>query len=111
VNFLDVFKEIKTPEMRLAWVIAIIADVLQIGVIPMFAEGAFSPADSVLDVITAAILIRLIGWNWAFLPSFFAELIPGFDLFPTWTAAMFYITQKQVRTEGPEILPPDPAMR
>jgi hypothetical protein len=108
VQILDVFREIKTPEMRLAWVVAIFADALQIGITPMFAEGAFSPADSVLDVITATILIRLIGWHWAFLPSFFAELLPGFDLFPTWTAAMLYVTHRQVRSGEPEIIPPGP---
>jgi hypothetical protein len=111
VQILDVLKEIKTPELRLAWLVAIFTDALQIGLTPMFAEGAFSPADTVLDVITATILVRLIGWHWAFLPSFFAELVPGFDLFPTWTAAVFYVTQKQVRSGEPEILPPEPVTR
>ncbi|HKA37626.1 MAG TPA: hypothetical protein VKH43_12455 [Thermoanaerobaculia bacterium] len=36
----------------------------------------------------------MIGWHWAFLPSFFVELVPGLDLVPTWTAAVFYATRQ-----------------
>jgi len=89
--------------------VAILADALQIGAFPLFAEGAMSPADTVLDVLVAALLIRLLGWHWAFLPSLAAELLPGFDLFPTWTAAVFFVTRAQVKPGEPEILPPGPA--
>jgi hypothetical protein len=105
----DFFKTLKTPEHRLAWLVAVAADALQIGALPFFAPGAISPADTVLDVVVAAILIRLLGWHWAFLPSLIAELMPGFDLFPTWTAAVFFVTYQQVRAHEPEILPPGPA--
>jgi hypothetical protein len=104
----DFFKLIKSPEHRMAWTVAIIADAIQIGALPLFAEGAISPADTALDALTGAILIRLLGWHWAFLPTFVAELIPAFDLFPTWTAAVFFVTSQRVRAEGPEILPPGP---
>src|SRR5258708_23090635 len=99
---------LKTPEHRLAWMVAILADALQIGAFPLFAAGAISPADTVLDILVAAFLIRLLGWHWAFLPSLAAELLPGFDLFPTWTAAVFFVTRAQVKTAQPEILPPQP---
>jgi hypothetical protein len=105
----DSFKAIKSPEHRLAWAIAIGADALQIVAFPAFAEGGISPADSLLDLIVAFMLIRLLGWHWAFLPSLAAELIPGADLFPTWTAAVWFVTRQQVRSEEPEILPPGPA--
>jgi hypothetical protein len=105
----EVWKSLKTPEHRLAWMVAILADALQIGAFPLFAEGALSPADMVLDILVAALLIRLLGWHWAFLPSLAAELLPGFDLFPTWTAAVFFVTRAQVKPGEPEILPPGPA--
>ncbi len=107
-NFL---KSLNTPELRLAWAIAIAADALQIFAMPLFAEGALSPADGALDLIVAVILTRLLGWHWAFLPTMAAEMLPGFDLVPTWTMAVFYVTQKsmaQTKSE-PEILPPGPA--
>jgi hypothetical protein len=108
MSMLDYFRTLKSPEHRLAWVVAVAADALQIGAFPVFAPGALSPADTVLDVVVAAILIRLLGFHWAFLPSLMAELMPGFDLFPTWTAAVFFVTRQRVRPGEPEILPPIP---
>jgi hypothetical protein len=117
MSFLDQlkahFKSLKEPEQRLAWAIAIAADTLQIAAFPFFAEGGISPADSLLDLIVGIVLIRLLGWHWAFLPTLAAELIPGADLFPTWTAAVWFVTRQQVkansRSNDPEILPPGPA--
>ena len=104
-------KSFRSPRHRLAWLIAIAADALQIVALPFFAEGGLSPFDAALDVIVAAALLRLLGWHWALLPTFAAELIPGLDLFPTWTAAVFYVTRQQVRSHEPEIIPPGPALR
>jgi len=109
MKFMDYFKSLRAPEHRLAWAIAMAADALQIAVLPAFAEGGFSPADSILDLIVGFLLIRLLGWHWAFLPTLAAEMIPGFDLFPTWTAAVWYVTRERVRAGEPEILPPGPA--
>ena len=99
----------KSREQWLAWVVAMAADAIQIAGFPLFVEGAISPADSVLDLLVAFVLIRLLGWHWAFLPTLAAELIPGLDLFPTWTAAVWYVTRQQVREGEQEILPPGPA--
>jgi hypothetical protein len=105
----DSIKAMKAPEHRVAWMVAIAVDAAQIIGLPIFGEGGLSPADAVLDVAAAAILTRLLGWHWAFLPTFAAELIPGVDLFPTWTAAVFFVTRQRVRSSEPEILPPGPA--
>src|SRR2546429_7044171 len=99
----------KSRELRAAWVVAMAADSIQILALPLFAPGGFSPADTAIDLGVALILSRLLGWHWAFLPTLLAELIPGLDLFPTWTAAVFYVTRQRVRSEEPEILPPGPA--
>src|SRR5215471_21520444 len=107
--FRDFLKSLKTPEQRLAWLVAIGADALQITILPFFVEGGFSPADVALDAFTAITLIRLLGWHWAFLPTMMAELVPGFDLFPTWTAAVYYVTRQQIKEGEVEILPPGPA--
>jgi hypothetical protein len=109
MSLIDFFRTIKSPEHRLAWLVAIAADTLQIVALPLFAVGGLSPADTLLDIFVAMTLIRLLGWHWAFLPTLAAELIPGFDLFPTWTAAVFFVTRQQVRSDEPEILPPGPA--
>lgn len=92
---------------RLAWMLAMAVDAVQIFALPLFGEGALSPLDTVLDVAAAAALIKLVGWHWAFVPTFFAELVPGLDLFPTWTAAVFYVTrQRPVMTTTREHVPP-----
>ncbi len=119
MNFWKMIKETaKTPEHRLAWAIAIVADTLQIAAFPFFAEGGISPLDTGLDLVVAAVLTKLLGWHWAFLPTFTAELIPGLDLVPTWTAAVFYVTFRQIaanepgkiqQEDGSEVLPPGPA--
>jgi hypothetical protein len=77
-----------------AMVLAVAADALQIFVLPLFAEGAFSPADDVLDLAIAAILVRLLGWHWEFLPAFAAELVPGVDLVPFWSFAVLSVYRK-----------------
>ena len=82
----------KPRDVRLAWIVALIADGIQILLLPFFIAGALSPATVLVDFVVAFILTRLLGWHWAFLPTAVAELVPGFDLFPTWTAAVLYVT-------------------
>jgi hypothetical protein len=77
-----------------AMILALAADALQLFVFPLFAEGALSPVDDVLDIGIAAILVRLLGWHWEFLPAFAAELIPGVDLVPFWTFAVVNVYRK-----------------
>ncbi len=77
-----------------AMILAMAADALQIFVFPLFAEGALSPADDVLDIAVAAVLVNLLGWHWEFLPAFAAELVPGVDLVPFWTLAVISVYRK-----------------
>src|SRR5947209_18950880 len=82
------------PQFRMAMLLAIVADALQLVVFPLFAAGSIYRADDILDLATAFILVRLVGWHWEFLPSFFAELIPGVDLIPFWTIAVANVWRK-----------------
>lgn len=104
----DFWNSIKDPELRMAWFVAMAADALQLGAFPFFAEGAASPFDSVLDLVVAFLLIRLVGWHWAFLPTLIAEALPGADLFPTWTAAMLFVSRDRLKSHEPQILEPEP---
>ena len=79
---------------RAALRLAMAADALQIFVFPLFAEGAFSPAEDVLDIVVAAVLVQLLGWHWEFLPAFAAELVPGVDLVPFWSLAVASVYRK-----------------
>jgi hypothetical protein len=106
MGMFDFFTAMRSREYRWAWLVAIVADLLQVVAWPFFGEGGLSAADAILDFVVAAILSRLLGWHWAFLPTFVVELIPGLDLFPTWTAAVFYVTRQHVRSKEPEIILP-----
>jgi hypothetical protein len=96
------FQAIRIREHRSALFVAMAADAIQIVLLPLFVEGAVSPADLLIDVAAAFAMSRLIGWHWAFLPSFVAELTPGLDLFPTWTAAALYVIWRREPTQDQE---------
>jgi hypothetical protein len=81
--------------IRAARLIAVGADLIQLALLPLFAPGALSPVNDALDVAVAGLLTWLVGWHWSFLPSFVAELVPGLDLVPTWTAAVLFATRGQ----------------
>jgi hypothetical protein len=85
------------PRFRAAMMLAIIADTIQIVVFPLFAGGAASPADDILDLGIGAVLVHLLGWHWEFLPSFLAKLAPGIDLVPFWTMAVANVYRKSKR--------------
>ena len=75
--------------------IAIIADAVQILLIPVFAGGAVSPVNDALDVAVGITMTALVGWHWVFLPAFVTEIIPMVDLAPTWTIAVFIATRQR----------------
>ena len=85
------------PQFKTAMLLAIAADALQLAVLPLFVEGALSPADDILDLGMAALLTNLLGWHWEFLPTFFAKLVPGVDLVPFWTIAVVNVWRKAKR--------------
>jgi hypothetical protein len=97
------------PRLRAAMILAIVADILQLVIFPYFVEGALSPFDDVLDMGVAAILFKLLGWHWEFLPSFLGKLVPGMDLAPFWTIAVanVYRKSKQIATTA-EGVPEEP---
>ena len=92
--------------IRAARAIAMLADLAQIVVMPAFSAGALSPVNDALDVGVGIALSYLLGWHWAFLPSFLSELIPVWDLVPTWTAAVWYVTSGTLPPAGGPPGPP-----
>jgi hypothetical protein len=112
---LDDFRISPVFRYRAAMAVAIIADALQLAILPVFIEGAESPAEDVLDFGVGAVLVYLLGWHWEFLPSFLGKLVPGVDLVPFWTMAVANVYRKSkpsvttidgVRVENPPINEP-----
>src|SRR5687767_7080284 len=73
-------------QKRLALGIALVADLLQLALFPLFVAGGLSPLDTTLDVVVALSLIVTLGWRWRTGLALVIELMPGLALFPTWTA-------------------------
>jgi hypothetical protein len=90
-------KIIPGSKFRIALLLAVLADALQIAILPIFIEGAESPAADAVDLVMAGVLYFLLGWQWEFLPSFAVKLIPGVDLVPLWTLAVANVYRKSKR--------------
>jgi hypothetical protein len=91
------------PSPRRVWaarIVALLADGIQIALLPLALGGAASPVDDAIDLATAVILSGLLGFRWVFLPTFLAELVPFVDLAPSWTLAVF-LTTRAKRAHAP----------
>ncbi len=86
---------------RAALVLALLADAVELAIIPLFIEGAESPLADAVDIAMAAVFYYLLGWHWEFLPSFAGKLIPGVDLVPLWTLAVANVYRKSKRDAPP----------
>ena len=78
--------------VRAARLVALGADLAQIVLLPLVIEGFASPLDDAIDLAVGLVLIKLVGFHWAFLPSAAVKLLPVADLAPTWTAAVLIAT-------------------
>ncbi|EEF58396.1 hypothetical protein [Pedosphaera parvula] len=95
-------KTTNPARIRTARFIAIGADILQIGLFPLFGEGFISPLSDALDVLVCVLLTWLVGWHFSFLPSFVVKVLPVADLVPTWTIAIFMATRQNQRPVAPK---------
>ncbi len=82
---------VSRPRKIVALLVAGLADLLQLVLFPMFIEGALSPFDWVVDTAVVLVLSLVLGFKWRLLLGLGLELVPGLDLFPTWTALVLSI--------------------
>jgi len=80
---------------RVALAIAALADGAQLGLFPVFGEGALSVPDDALDAVVALLLVVTLGWSWRLSLALAAELVPGLALFPTWTAFVLMVRSEE----------------
>jgi len=78
----DIMPVLPRARFQAAMMIAVVADVVQMLIFPLFVEGAGSPAEDALDLGVGAALISLLGWHWEFAPSFLGKLVPGWTWSP-----------------------------
>lgn len=96
---------VNRSRLRAAWVVAVAVDGLQLITSPAELTG---PTAWVLgagvDLITMAVLVFLVGFHWAFLPSFVTKMLPFVDLAPTWTMALIVATRGRHHSTPPRDL-------
>lgn len=89
--------------MVLALAVAVSADGLQVGLLPV----AWTFAQSAVDVVAMVLTMLLLGFHILLLPTFVVELIPVVDMLPTWTgcvAAVIALRKREAKSAAP---PPD----
>jgi len=100
-----------------AYVVAVIADLLEypiafgesMVVIPLLGEVAGPMAEFaafVLDCVVMGIQSKLLGFHWMFLPSFGIELIPGFQMLPTWVGCVAFVVYQRKKEQAPQPVRP-----
>lgn len=90
---------------RRVWIaraVALLVDLVQWGLLP----ASLTPLNGPIDVVAGLGMVALVGWHWAFLPTFLAELVPFVDLVPTWTLAVMFATRGRRVADPPPRLPP-----
>ena len=89
---------------RVALAFAAVVDIVQLALIPLFAQGVAAPVEDIVDIVTAMVLVFMLGARWRLAIAFALELVPWVTLFPTWTAVVLSLPT----TEAPA-LPPSEA--
>ncbi len=56
-------------------------------------------ASGVLDIVVMAIMCRLLGFHWLFLPTFVLEVVPEVDALPTWLGCVGVVAWQRRRDE------------
>jgi hypothetical protein len=87
---------------KVALAFAAVADIVQWALVPLFVEGAASPFEIALDAAVGLTLLLLLGFHWRLAFAIAVELIPGADMFPTWTAMVATLPSAKL----PPQLPP-----
>lgn len=91
---------LERSRLRLAWAVALLVDGVQIA-----AEATTGPVGwfigAGLDVVALVLLWRLVGFHWAFLPSFLTEWIPGLNMAPLWSVALGIATRGRTNLVPP----------
>lgn len=77
--------------LRVAWAVALTVDAIQVPADLGGPVGWLLGAG--LDLVTMVVMWALLGFHWAFLPSFVTEAVPWLNLAPLWTLAVALATR------------------
>jgi len=108
-------KPLTRTRIALAFAVAVMTDLIQIGLGPL----GWTFADEVLDVIAMVITVLLLGFHPLLLPTFVVEFLPLVDMLPTWTGcvgAVIFLRKRSAAAVPPVVTttpnpPPEPPAR
>ena len=89
-----------TPQrIRLAYGVAVVADVMQL----MLGPVGWAFGDQIIDIVAGIVTWRILGFHPLLLPTFALEFIPVADMLPSWTAcvALVVALRKKQQTISP----------
>lgn len=66
----------------IAAILALVADIISL---------IFPPSAPVVDLITAPLLIVVLGFHWEIIPVIAVELVPGLGIAPSWIIFVIYL--------------------
>jgi hypothetical protein len=106
--------QLTKERIRAAYIVAIVADVIQIPITAMestlLGAAVGEAAACVLDVVVVAIMTKLLGFHWMFLPTFAVETIPFVSVLPSWVGCVAFVTWQRKKEES-HSPPPQPFIR
>ena len=91
--------------MFLALAVAVVADALQVLLLPL----AWTFVESAVDVVAMVLTTWILGFHLLLLPTFVIELVPIVDLIPTWTACVAAVIALRKREQNSSPAPPTPS--
>jgi hypothetical protein len=99
---------ILTPtRVRIAYAIAACADVIQVplnaAILSILGAPLMQAFDIMVDIIVMVLVSKLLGFHWAFLPTFVAEAVPGASVLPTWTACVAFVVWRRRQQAQPSL--------
>ena len=92
--------------VKLARWIAIAADALQIGLVPLWLTPPVAAGvNAAIDVVVCVILCFVLRPHWAFAPTFVIEMLPVVDVIPLWWASVLFVTRDTPQRNEPHDQP------
>ena len=88
------------PRIWLAFVVALMADGLQLALGPL----GWVLLDEAIDVVTMVLITFLIGFHPLFLPTFVVEFLPIVDMIPTWTGCVGVVVALRRKQAPPPVV-------
>ena len=85
----------KSRRWRVALLVAVLSDVLGFGV------ALLPPVQWLLDAVTVAVLLAVLGFRWPLLVALAVEVVPALELFPAWTLVVVVLAAADSRPAGP----------